>query len=345
MATSQNTPGSLSGASFLPAHPAGSGSRPGRPCRSGRATRGAGPRPGAGGASPGRWSRTRWRPSGCRGAGRSPPGGGRRSGRRPGRSPKFSRAMRAVRMLELSPLVTAATAPACSMPASIEVVAIEAEADDLLPGEVVGQALAEGVGVLVDDGDRVAVALEAHGELAAHPPTPDDDDMHRVSLQRRRPEQAIEQLPGVAIGERRMTCDRRIGVRHAPDGTLSGGRWFAWGSEESGDCGVRQASPGRSAAGHDRDGTPADPEDHRARGLLLRRHLVDRVRDRGDPLRRRGRRVEPGARSQQAGADRRSRSRSCSRSSSRRTARRSSPTRAVAAATSSAARTSARTRR
>ena len=46
--------------------------------------------------------------------------------------PKFSRAIRAVRMFELSPLVTAATAPARSMPASIEVVAVEAEADDLL---------------------------------------------------------------------------------------------------------------------------------------------------------------------------------------------------------------------
>ena len=45
--------------------------------------------------------------------------------------PKFSRAMRAARMLELSPLVTAASAPARSIPASREVVAVEAEADDL----------------------------------------------------------------------------------------------------------------------------------------------------------------------------------------------------------------------
>ena len=76
--------------------------------------------------------------------------------------------------------------------------------------------------------------------------------------------------------------------------------------------GIRQASPRRSAAGHDRDGAPADPEDDRARGLLVRRHLVDRVRDRGDPLRRRGRRLEPRARPQHARPDRRSRSRSCS---------------------------------
>ena len=95
--------------------------------------------------------------------------------------------------------------------------------------------------------------------------------------------------------------------------------------------GIRQARTRRSAVGHDRDGAPTDPEDHRARGLLVRRHLVDRVRDRGDPLRRRGRRLEPRARARHARADRASRSRSCSRSSSRRTARRSSPTRAAAA--------------
>ena len=81
-------------------------------------------------------------------------------------------------MFELSPLVTAATAPARSMPACDEVVAVEAEADDLLAGEVLGEALAERVGVLVDHRDRVAAPLEAQGELAAHPPASDDDDVH-----------------------------------------------------------------------------------------------------------------------------------------------------------------------
>ena len=65
-----------------------------------------------------------------------------------------------------------------------EVVAVEAEAHDLLAAEVLGQALAERVGVLVDHRHRVAIALEAQGELAAHPPASDDDDVHRVSLQR-----------------------------------------------------------------------------------------------------------------------------------------------------------------
>ena len=61
-----------------------------------------------------------------------------------------------------------------------------------------------------------------------------------------------------------------------------------------------------SSAGRSRRprGAPAHPEDDRARGLLVRRDLVDRVRDRGDPLRHRGRRVEPRARPRHARADR-----------------------------------------
>ena len=53
---------------------------------------------------------------------------------------------------------------------------------------------------------------------------------------------------------------------------------------------IRQAPARRPPARDDRAGAPAHPEDDRARGLLVRRHLVDGVRDRGDPLRHRGRR-------------------------------------------------------
>ena len=62
--------------------------------------------------APGRSSTRPSRRSGCRAAGRSPRGGGRRCGRRPARSSKVSRATRADMMFELSPLVTAASAPA-----------------------------------------------------------------------------------------------------------------------------------------------------------------------------------------------------------------------------------------
>ena len=96
-------------------------------------------------------------------------------------------------------------------------------------------------------------------------------------------------------------------------------------------------------AGDLRAGTPTDHQDDRARGLLVRRHLVDRVRDAGDPARRRGRRRRASPSGSRSSCRSRSSSRCCSRSSSRRTARRSSRIRAAAVRTSSAARTSATT--
>ena len=70
----------------------------------------------------------------------------------------------------------------------------------------------------------------------------------------------------------------------------------------------------RASARHDPDGGAAALQDDRARGVLVGRAVVDRVRDRGDPLRHRARRVEPGPRPEQARADRDRRLRSCSRS-------------------------------
>jgi len=52
--------------------------------------------------------------------------------------PKFSRAMRAVRMLELSPLVTAATAVASSMPAAARSVRSNPNPTTLLPAKLEG---------------------------------------------------------------------------------------------------------------------------------------------------------------------------------------------------------------
>ena len=80
-------------------------------------------------------------------------------------------------MLELSPLVTAASAPASSMPASIEAVAVEADALHRAPGEV-GAEADERLAAAVDDGDGVAVAGEDAGERRADPPAADDDDVH-----------------------------------------------------------------------------------------------------------------------------------------------------------------------
>ena len=61
-----------------------------------------------------------------------------------------------------------------------EVVAVEAEADDGLAAEVVGQT-AERARVLVDDGHGVVRLFECAGQLAAHPAAADDDDVHLAS--------------------------------------------------------------------------------------------------------------------------------------------------------------------
>src|SRR4051794_26626380 len=55
-----------------------------------------------------------------------------------------------------------------------------------------------------------------------------------------------------------------------------------------------EASAGRTTAGDVGTGTPADFQARGAGRLLVRRDLVDRVRDGRDPLRHRDRPVEPG---------------------------------------------------
>ena len=186
-------------------------------------------------------------------------------------------------------------------------VAVEAEADDLLARRrSPGQPLRNARGVLVDHRDRVAAPLEAAGRARCPP--------GRIPRRRRARISPSDARAAMLPRPRRRIADARLTDRGGSVTARAG-----WHAVASRSCragigrnrrrGIRQADPGRPAAGHDRDGAPADPEDHRARGLLVRRHLVDRVRDRGDPLRRRGRRVEPRARARHARPDRRSRSR------------------------------------
>ena len=61
-----------------------------------------------------------------------------------------------------------------------EVIAVEAEADDGLAAEVLRET-AEGARVLVDDGHGVVHLFECAGQLAAHPAAADDDDVHLAS--------------------------------------------------------------------------------------------------------------------------------------------------------------------
>ena len=93
---------------------------------------------------------------------------------------KVSRATRADMMFELSPLVTAANAPARSIPASLSVSRSKPKPSIGDPAEA-GRQAAERRLALVDDRDRVAGLLEQPGQLAADPAAPHDDDVHCIS--------------------------------------------------------------------------------------------------------------------------------------------------------------------
>src|ERR1700754_5176514 len=75
-------------------------------------------------------------------------------------TPNVSRDRRAEMMFDLSPLETAANAPARSIPADL------------------GPEPAEGVGVLVDDGHGVATRVEVVREGGTQPPTSHDHHVH-----------------------------------------------------------------------------------------------------------------------------------------------------------------------
>ena len=66
------------------------------------------------------------------------------------------------------------------MPASVQGVAVEAEADDPVAAEPGGQA-PERILALVDDRDGVTLLLEDAGELAADPAASHDDHVHRCA--------------------------------------------------------------------------------------------------------------------------------------------------------------------
>lgn len=91
--------------------------------------------------------------------------------------PNISRATRAAMMLELSPLDTAAKAPASSMPASRRVSWSKPTPVTHAATETGAQS-SEGGGVLVDHGDRVPLLLQGLREGGTHPAAAHDDDVH-----------------------------------------------------------------------------------------------------------------------------------------------------------------------
>ena len=84
-------------------------------------------------------------------------------------------------MLELSPLLTAAKASACSMPASISVSRSKPTPVTVLAGEVVAEP-AERARVLVDDRDAVLAAHQLQGERRADAAAAHDDDVHERTI-------------------------------------------------------------------------------------------------------------------------------------------------------------------
>src|SRR3954463_4941045 len=103
-------------------------------------------------------------------------------------TPKVSRATRALMMLELSPLLTAANAPAESIPASSRgcrakprpVTWRPGEAGHRRPGDVAPEP-AEGFGVLVDPRDAVPDLFQPPGDGGAHPAAAHHDHVHESS--------------------------------------------------------------------------------------------------------------------------------------------------------------------
>ena len=92
-------------------------------------------------------------------------------------TPKVSRATRALMMLELSPLLTAANAPAESMPASSSVCRSKPRPVTCRPANS-GPEPAEGLRVLVDDRDAVPDLLQPAGDGGADASAAHHDHVH-----------------------------------------------------------------------------------------------------------------------------------------------------------------------
>ena len=128
---------------------------------------------------PGRWSRRRWHGRRCRAAGRSRPDAGRRCGRRRSVISKVSPARCGrVRMLELSPLVTAASASACSRRLRSRWSRSKPNPDDLQPAPVRGRSDGSDLGSLSMMATEWPSSVELDCEPRTDPPATDDDDMH-----------------------------------------------------------------------------------------------------------------------------------------------------------------------
>ena len=108
-------------------------------------------------------------------------GGGRRCGRRPARCRRSRGRCGPTRMLELSPLVTAASAPRSSMPASARWSRSKPKPTTVWPAKPAGRRR-KASAFLSTTATVWPLVLEGAGELAADPAASDDDDVQGVLL-------------------------------------------------------------------------------------------------------------------------------------------------------------------
>ena len=200
--------------------------------------------------------------------------------------------MRAVRMFELSPLVTAASAPARSAPASSSVVAVEAEADDLGRRPSPGAGGGTPPAFLSMTATRVAVARRARWR--GRDPTRPQPTTTTCTALSNTPRTGRTTHPVLALSSEDCASASRVARQTTGDDDpaihASSGRP---GDRRADDRPARaalvpaEAQAARPAARHRAPLRRAPRQSDRARRARAGLHLLDGVRLRGDPHRAR----------------------------------------------------------
>src|SRR5258708_27441141 len=190
--------------------------------------------------------------------------------------PYVSRAIRAQRMFELSPLVTEAKAPASSIPACARWSRSKPKPTTVFPAKF-GPRRRNARSFL----STTATECPAYSSAPAsslptrpHPMTTTCNTglQSQAVMADATASRVGEVKPGSGFATLPMAC-------------------WQWdnGGRGRDDCARQLQTRARGPPLGDLGaGTPADNQDDRARGLLVRRHFFDRVCDAGDPPRRRG---------------------------------------------------------
>ena len=130
-------------------------------------------------------------------------------------------------------------------PGPVEVVAVEARSDHVVPGQSGGQA-AEGLGVPVDDGHRVALLGQPHGQARPDPTASHDDDVH--------PHHATRIVGRITTHPRRSRAARGPRWPGHPSGSASGEAAGAHDLLKGWSLGDRRCRSGPAGAGGSQTG-------------------------------------------------------------------------------------------